>query len=290
MATLLVILQTTDAAELDAAFVPLGARLHISDAGADPERRPKLDAPLGVAFHLRLADAPTPLAAHGARLRIGGLSLEMDGPETGAAIEGGDVRIGDPALLETPEAGWPAVLQFWLEEVGETGWYRSDPAIDTRLARRFGDLTCAAALGRLAPWTAAPESALALLLLLDQFPRNLHRGRKAAFAADPLARRMATEAIAAGHDLAIPEPERQFFYLPFEHSEALADQERAVDLIAERCPNLPETLRHAQKHRELIAAFGRFPHRNAVLGRVETAEERRFLAEGGYRPGARPKG
>ena len=117
-------------------------------------------------------------------------------------------------------------------------------------------------------------------ILTDQFPRNMFRRDPRAFATDALALRLADAAIAAGHDMATPEPARQFFYLPFEHSESLADQDRAIALFAERMPG--ENLRHARLHRDAIAAFGRFPWRNAALGRTSTPAEQALLDAGGY--------
>lgn len=190
---------------------------------------------------------------------------------------------------EKPQAPWREVLTFWLEEVGPAGWYRVDPAVDHACETRFGGLIDQAIAGGLEDWESDRESALALLLLLDQFPRNIHRDSPRAFAGDPRARVVADRAVAAGFDLATPEPERSFFYLPFEHSEALADQDRAVALFEERMPGAAESIRHAHLHRDLIVKFGRFPHRNAVLGRENTPEEQAHLSGGGYQPGAAPK-
>ncbi|HEX9857547.1 MAG TPA: DUF924 family protein, partial [Paracoccaceae bacterium] len=114
------------------------------------------------------------------------------------------------------------------------------------------------------------------------FPRNMHRGQGQAFDSDPLARDAARRALAAGWDMDAPEPERQFFYMPFEHSEDPTDQALAVQLMAERLPSDPELLLHARAHQSIIARFGRFPTRNAALGRETTAEEAEFLDSGGY--------
>lgn len=183
---------------------------------------------------------------------------------------------------------WSELLTFWLEEVGPSGWYRSDPAVDEACEARFGAQVRAAAAGELAAWEADREGALALLLLLDQLPRNIYRNSPKAFDADPLARAVADRAIANGFDTATPPPERSFFYLPFEHSEAMEDQDRAVALFEERLPDSDENIRHAHLHRDLIVRFGRFPHRNAVLGRENTPEEDAHLSGGGYAPGAAP--
>ncbi|MEO1330083.1 MAG: DUF924 family protein [Pseudomonadota bacterium] len=185
-------------------------------------------------------------------------------------------------------APWRAVLDFWLDTIGPQGWYKTDPEVDRAIADRFSALVSEAIGGGLDAWIETPDGALALLILLDQFPRNLHRGSARAFEGDAHALEIAERAIARGHDRRIPEPERQFFYLPFEHAESLAQQNRAVALIRERCPSLPTTLEHAEKHRDLIRRFGRFPHRNAPLGREDTAEEIAFAESGGYRPGSLP--
>lgn len=182
-----------------------------------------------------------------------------------------------------------AVLEFWLDDVGESGWWRRDDAVDRAIHERFETLTADAAAGALDAWaspqTGTAPAALALMILLDQFPRNLHRGDARAFAADAKARAMADQAIACGFDLETPAPGRMFFYLPFEHSEAMDDQDRAVALFAERMPGAAIALHHAEAHRDLIRRFGRFPHRNAALGRVSTPEEIAHLAGDGYQPG-----
>jgi uncharacterized protein (DUF924 family) len=152
----------------------------------------------------------------------------------------------------------------------------------------FGDLTAAAACGRgCTDWAVSAEGALALVILLDQFPRNLHRGSPQAFAADPLARRIAAAAIAAGFDRATPWDRRKFFYLPFEHSEDAADQALSVELFAawlvesppERRAAAEDQFEYVLRHQEIIERFGRFPHRNVALGRVTTPEEAIFLQE-----------
>lgn len=118
--------------------------------------------------------------------------------------------------------------------------------------------------------------------MTDQFARNIHRGSPLAFATDPQALTAAKKAVAAGWDLDVPEPERQFFYMPFEHSEDAGDQTLAVTYMAERMPSHPDLLLHARAHQAVITRFGRFPTRNAALGRVSSAEEQTYLAEGGY--------
>ena len=141
--------------------------------------------------------------------------------------------------------------------------------------------TCeAAAAGRLDDWQSRPDGTLALLLLLDQFPRNLFRGDARAFSTDAQARRIAEQAIARGIDRLFEIPERGFFYMPLMHSEDLADQERCLALFRDAAD--PEGVKHAEIHADIIRRFGRFPHRNPALGRSTTEEERAFLEAGGF--------
>ncbi|RMD47825.1 MAG: DUF924 domain-containing protein [Alphaproteobacteria bacterium] len=189
--------------------------------------------------------------------------------------------IGGPGLHGP--AGWDEVLRFWIEEVGPERWYRSDEALDREIRERFEPMWEMARHGKLDHWQAAPRKALALILLLDQFPRNMFRGTEKAFMTDAKARKVAKMAIDHDFDLHIPEPERQFFYLPLMHSECLADQERCVRLFKTRMPrtgaaNLP----HARAHREEIRRFGRFPERNAALHRATRPAEQDYLEHGGY--------
>ena len=178
-------------------------------------------------------------------------------------------------MTVTPEK----INRFWLDEVGPEGWYEQSAALDRTCRDRFMDAWIDAP--RLAKeWAGTADGALAALILTDQFPRNMFRDDARAFSTDPLARRIADQAIAAGFDLATGEPARQFFYMPYEHSEELADQERAVALFAERMPG--ESLVHARAHRDTIARFGRFPWRNAALGRTPTAAETAVMEAGGY--------
>jgi uncharacterized protein (DUF924 family) len=173
-----------------------------------------------------------------------------------------------------------AVLDFWFNSDIETQWFGPpDAAFDARLARRFAAIHARARAGGLAAWEADPQAALALVIVLDQFPRHMFRGTAQAFADDPAARAVADRALAAGHDLRLSAVERRFLYLPFMHSEDRADQERSCALytaLGDRA-----SLRAAERHRAAIAAFGRFPERNAALGRVGSAEEERYLAAGG---------
>ena len=177
-------------------------------------------------------------------------------------------------------AGGPAdVLAFW-RAAGPPKWFTKDSAFDSEVAARFSTLWRAAAAGKLSAWEETPEAALALVIVLDQFPRNMFRDDARAFATDALARAAADRAVARGFDQAVPQSERMFFYLPFEHSESLADQERAVALF--RAAGDAELLKWAELHADIIRRFGRFPHRNSVLGRTTTREEQAFLDSGGF--------
>lgn len=174
------------------------------------------------------------------------------------------------------------VLDFWLGEIGPEGWYLGGPEIDDACAARFGELWQALHEGGLEHWVDGTVGTLAYLVVADQFARNIHRGTALAFATDARARTAARRALDEGWDLGAPEPERQFFYMPFEHSEDPVDQALAVELFEERMPDNPESLLHACAHREIIRRFGRFPFRNAALGRETTPAEAEFLAAGGY--------
>lgn len=175
-----------------------------------------------------------------------------------------------------------AVLAFWLEEITPEGWYLGTPEVDARCQAAFGPAVAAAQAGAFRDWLSGPETALAYFILTDQLPRNIYRGQAAAFASDSLAQSAARLALDKGWDLAIPAPQRQFFYMPFEHAENEADQALSVQLFTTRLPGLAEHLLHARAHQAVIARFGRFPSRNAALGRPSTAEETAWLAAGGY--------
>jgi uncharacterized protein (DUF924 family) len=162
-------------------------------------------------------------------------------------------------------------------------WFKGDPAFDQQIRDQFGALRARAAAGDCADWVLEAEPCLALILMLDQLPRNLFRGQAQAFATDSMARDAARAALSRGFDRSLPASWRQFIYLPFEHSEDLADQELSVKLAAglARDPAFAGTLDYARRHQAIIARFGRFPHRNAALGRKSTAEEEAFLKEPG---------
>jgi len=171
------------------------------------------------------------------------------------------------------------VLAFW-RAAGSDKWFTRDAAFDAAVEARFLPTYEAAADGRLGAWEATADGALALLIVLDQFPRNMFRDSARAFAADPLARAVADRALARGFDRNFPPAEQSFFYLPFEHSEDAADQDRCVALF--RASGDADLLKWAELHADIIRRFGRFPHRNALLGRATTPEEQAFLDGGGF--------
>lgn len=171
------------------------------------------------------------------------------------------------------------VVEFW-QQAGYDKWFARDEGFDARFHDEFRDAHFAAARREHEDWLATADGALALVLLLDQFPRNCFRGCAHSYATDGLARHYADRAISAGHDMAVDPQLRIFFYMPFEHSEALADQQRCLDLFA--AVGDDNYQKYAQLHYDLIARFGRFPHRNEALGRVSTQEERDYLAAGGF--------
>jgi uncharacterized protein (DUF924 family) len=170
------------------------------------------------------------------------------------------------------------VVAFW-REAGPRRWFAKNAAFDADLIARFDNAHQAAARGELDHWLASAEGALALLVLLDQFPRNAWRNNPHMLATDSLALAVAKKAVDAGFDQQLEPALRPFFYLPFMHSEVLAEQERSVALNAALDAN---TQRFAVLHRDIVARFGRFPHRNRLLGRESTPEEQKFLAEGGF--------
>jgi uncharacterized protein (DUF924 family) len=171
------------------------------------------------------------------------------------------------------------VLAFW-RAAGPDKWFEKSAAFDSEIRRRFLSAWQAAGEGDLADWEETPEGALALAIVLDQFPRNVFRGDRRTYATDELARAVADRAIRRGFDRQVSPPERQFFYLPFMHSEDLADQQRCVALCRDYGDD--EFAKYAEGHAEIIRRFGRFPHRNALLGRATTPDEQAFLDGGGF--------
>jgi len=171
------------------------------------------------------------------------------------------------------------IIRFWFETLNPEDWYRKDPAIDAEIAGRFSETY--QHLKRAVPpaWLAAPKGILAAILVLDQFPRNMFRGDPRTFATDEVALTLAKHAIGEGMDLHLPSEQRAFVYMPFQHSEATADQARSIELFT--ALGNESNLDFARRHQAIIERFGRFPHRNIVLSRASTEEELAFLKEPG---------
>lgn len=179
-----------------------------------------------------------------------------------------------------------AVLREWFGELGQDGsvdaahkarWWKKDPGFDAHLAKHFADALTRAKQGVLDGWTQTPRGALALVILLDQFGRNIYRGTPQMYAGDFKALTIAKQAIARRYDELLTPVERSFLYMPFMHSEDLSEQERCVELFTELGMNID----YAIQHRDIVARFGRFPHRNPILGRASTPEETEFLKQPG---------
>jgi uncharacterized protein (DUF924 family) len=171
------------------------------------------------------------------------------------------------------------VLAFW-RAAGEKKWFAKNDAFDADIKSRFLGTYEAAAAGKLSDWEVKPEDAVALTIVLDQFPRNMFRGNARAFAADAMARAVADRALARGFDRQVADELRMFFYLPFEHSETMADQDRCCALF--KALGNADLLHWAELHADIIRRFGRFPHRNAVLGRTTTPDEKTYLDNDGF--------
>ncbi|MGI9482651.1 MAG: DUF924 family protein [Hyphomicrobiales bacterium] len=171
------------------------------------------------------------------------------------------------------------ILDFWIN-AGSKRWYAKSDEFDAEIVSNFRSCHEIARAGGLDGWCETPEGALALIILLDQFPRNMYRCTPDMFAADAKALAIAKEALARGFDAEVPEPLRQFFFMPFMHSEQLEEQERCVSLFTEA--GLKDSISYAVDHRDIVAKFGRFPHRNKVLERETSAEEQAFLDDGGF--------
>ncbi len=185
--------------------------------------------------------------------------------------------------LRPTSANGEAVLRFWFEETKPYQWFRRDLRFDETVKARFGALHGAASEGRLDVWRAHPRYALSLILILDQFSRNIYRDDPRAFAQDPHALAIAREAIARRFGQRVEDKRRSFFYMPFMHAENLSVQEESVMLFKAQMPgtmNLP----FAIEHRDIVKRFGRFPHRNKVFGRKSTPAEIAFLKAGGFNP------
>jgi uncharacterized protein (DUF924 family) len=186
----------------------------------------------------------------------------------------------NPTAMPASDPTTPAeVIAFW-REAGRDRWYEKDDGFDAEVRRRFLDLWQEAAAGKLSSWEASDDGALALTIVLDQFPRNMFRGDIRTYATDPLAREVAGRAIARGVDARIDPVLIEFIYMPFMHSEHLPDQLRCVEFF--RQTGNAENLGYAERHADIVRRFGRFPHRNRLLGRATTAEEQAFLDGGGF--------
>jgi uncharacterized protein (DUF924 family) len=180
--------------------------------------------------------------------------------------------------MKDSEAGPAEIVAFW-REAGPDRWFFKDEAFDAEFRGRFLDRHMGAARRQCDHWADTAEGALALMILLDQLPRNCFRGTGHMYATDPLARHFARKAIDAGFDMEFDEEMRVFFYLPFEHSEHMEDQEFSVEITRARAEKY---LEYALDHHAIIERFGRFPHRNPMLGRQTTPEEQAFLDSGGF--------
>lgn len=177
--------------------------------------------------------------------------------------------------METPQT----VLRYWFEELTRQQWFQVSAEVDAVIVERFWRTHLELAKGKVAEWRGSPDDRLAGIIVLDQFSRNIYRGTPLAFAADWMALREARLALEAGADMSVPEERRGFFYLPFEHSESLADQELSVELFAKL--GNAEYHDYAERHLAVIREFGRFPHRNVMLGRESNSAELAYLAKPG---------
>ncbi len=172
-----------------------------------------------------------------------------------------------------------SVIRYWFDDLGSDGWFKGGSEVDDEIRRRFWKLHGQASRGRLDHWMDYAYGALALIILLDQFSRNLYRGDARAFINDERTLAHAKRSIDLGYDEQVQDEEKIFFYYPFEHSEFIEDQERAVELFEEY--GNENYLKYAHWHKNIIDRYGRFPHRNAALARVSTRKEEKYLAEGG---------
>lgn len=170
---------------------------------------------------------------------------------------------------------WDECLRFWFEETSPKQRFAKDPEFDALIRERFGELHARAAAGDLADWRNAPEGRLAEIIILDQFSRNMYRGTPAAFAQDDMALTLAQEAVRVGADQALTPAQRVFLYMPYMHSESEATQEKSVQLY--EALGIEDNLRFAKAHKEIIDRFGRYPHRNEILGRASRPDELAFL-------------
>ena len=182
-------------------------------------------------------------------------------------------------MTDAREIAPEEILAFW-REAGPERWYKRDAAFDTVIRSRFLPLWQKAAAGGLSSWETSDDGVLALVIVLDQFPRNMFRDDIRTYSSDALAREIAGRAIERGADMRVEDALLEFLYMPFMHSELLSDQLRCVELF--RITGNPENLRYSEDHADIIRRFGRFPHRNRILGRMTTSEEQAFLDQGGF--------
>jgi uncharacterized protein (DUF924 family) len=248
------------------------------------ERTPVLGTPRGPRYEIRMTPSDVAVAAGAAGLVVERL-VELPPFHYAVVLQraangpGADVAaLVSVSSLAGPDCWQERLIAFW-NALGLEGWFAKDPAFDASFRNRFLPLHQAAARRDLDHWAETPRGALALLILLDQFPRNAIRGTAHILATDALALSFARDFLRRGHDLVLPPELRLFFYLPFTHSEDPADQE--VSLQRRRALG-PRLERHAAAHVDIIRRFGRFPHRNALLGRATTPAEAAFLAAGGF--------
>jgi uncharacterized protein (DUF924 family) len=188
------------------------------------------------------------------------------------------VNNGNDSSMKAKQ-GPSSVLDFWFEEIEQASWFTADPDFDALIRGRFADLHRAAARSELFEWRTTAQGMLAEVIVLDQFSRNIFRGEAGAFASDPLALALAQQAVATGADAELEAPQRNFLYMPYMHSESLIVHDVAVNLFERNADE--STLDYEHRHRNIIARFGRYPHRNAILGRESTREELEFLSEPG---------
>jgi uncharacterized protein (DUF924 family) len=179
--------------------------------------------------------------------------------------------------------GIQEVLDFWFHEDTRPHWFQPDPGFDQTVRQRFAGLLARAATGELKTWEMSAEGCLALCILLDQVPRNMFRGDPRAFATDDRALAIAEQALAKGYDRELTTEQKPFLYMPFMHSESLPNQLRALALFESQA--MPQNRRYAEQHVALIRRFGRFPHRNAILGRPDTEAEAEYLSQAEERYG-----
>lgn len=210
---------------------------------------------------------------HASRIQVDLLALARECPELGACRLA--MTTGEPLNVTADE-----VLQFW-RDAGRKRWFGHDETFDDMCETCFDDAYEQAAQGKLAHWMSDADSALALVILLDQIPRNMFRGTRKAYSTDPMAREYAETAIERAYDHMVESDLRMFFYMPFEHSEDAQDQQRSVEL--QQTLDAPDADKWARHHQRIIERFGRFPHRNAILDRTSSAEEQAWLDRGGFK-------